>query len=401
MVRSKPTRVAKGKTKTAGTAPNRTEAAANRLKAARTAQNLDEMNNEDERINDEINDDEISFLGDLSKVREIEGEQERAIEEREIERERIKRRRNNEREKEQEYREKEQDDNYSDPPVPPQFELMTNKLQICNWLVNNPDILQLANQMLNMKDGTSQSAPAPVPPVHASLTPTNNDKYRLIDEEIKCLFLKSRFPPGHAFEKLVRKIFPELETYSSTAKSIIDRCRKSFSDYRYQLRITIEELIQEFQKEIQSTVLLPTEVNEFISPDIVIKRIFNRYFLAVDISELPEISMKITQLKRQKIFAVELKLNQIIEIENKLENETIKWQMYRKLQQQQQLINNLEQVEVSQELRIEDLERQRSQIRERLSRASRESTRNLQRALGAEGRIDDLNFEIRSLKSNK
>lgn len=38
---------------------------------------------------------------------------------------------------------------------------------------------------------------------------------------------------------------------------------------------------------------------------------------------------------------------------------------------------------------------------ERLSRASRESTRNLQRALGAEGRIDDLNFEIRSLKSNK
>ncbi|CAB4374616.1 unnamed protein product [Rhizophagus irregularis] len=71
------------------------------------------------------------------------------------------------------------------------------------------------------------------------------------------------------------------------------------------------------------------------------------------------------------------------------------------LQQQQQLINNLEQVEVSQELRIEDLERQRSQIRERLSRASRESTRNLQWALGAEGRIDDLNFEIRSLKSNK
>ncbi|CAB4410307.1 unnamed protein product [Rhizophagus irregularis] len=38
---------------------------------------------------------------------------------------------------------------------------------------------------------------------------------------------------------------------------------------------------------------------------------------------------EITQLKRQKTFAVELyqqKLNQIIEIENKLENETIKLQ---------------------------------------------------------------------------
>ncbi|CAB4374617.1 unnamed protein product [Rhizophagus irregularis] len=91
------------------------------------------------------------------------------------------------------------------------------------------------------------------------------------------------------------------------AKSIIDRCRKSFSDYRYQLRITIEELIQEFQNKAErgnteSTVLLPTEVNEFISPDIVIKRIFNRYFLAVDISELPEISMSKLTLFQENAF---------------------------------------------------------------------------------------------------
>jgi hypothetical protein len=70
-----PTKVAKSRTsrtKTAGTALNRTEAAANRLKAARTTQSLDEMNDENERINDKINDDdeqnEISFLGSQYKI---------------------------------------------------------------------------------------------------------------------------------------------------------------------------------------------------------------------------------------------------------------------------------------------------------------------------------------------
>jgi len=31
--------------------------------------------------------------------------------------------------------------------IPQQFESMSNKLQICNWLVNNSDILSLANEM--------------------------------------------------------------------------------------------------------------------------------------------------------------------------------------------------------------------------------------------------------------
>lgn len=42
--------------------------------------------------------------------------------------------------------------------MPSQFEDMTNKLQVCNWLVTRPDILRLANQMLSSKSqdiGTS------------------------------------------------------------------------------------------------------------------------------------------------------------------------------------------------------------------------------------------------------
>jgi len=38
---------------------------------------------------------------------------------------------------------------------------MTNQLQICNWLVNHPNILQMATQMLNMKDGASSTPAVP------------------------------------------------------------------------------------------------------------------------------------------------------------------------------------------------------------------------------------------------
>lgn len=35
--------------------------------------------------------------------------------------------------------------------MPSQFEDITNQLQVCNWLVDHPDILRLANQMLSSK----------------------------------------------------------------------------------------------------------------------------------------------------------------------------------------------------------------------------------------------------------
>jgi hypothetical protein len=42
--------------------------------------------------------------------------------------------------------------------IPLQFRKMTNKLQICNWLVNHPDILKLSNEML-VKSKSSSSDP--------------------------------------------------------------------------------------------------------------------------------------------------------------------------------------------------------------------------------------------------
>ncbi|GES94414.1 hypothetical protein GLOIN_2v1781472 [Rhizophagus clarus] len=41
----------------------------------------------------------------------------------------------------------------------------------------------------------------------------------------------------------------------------------------------------------RGTTVSEVEINDFISRDVIIKRIFNRYFTAVDVSEIPEITM--------------------------------------------------------------------------------------------------------------
>jgi len=47
-------------------------------------------------------------------------------------------------------------------------------------------------------------------------------------------------------------------------------------------------------------VLLQSDINDFISREVITKRILNRYFLAVDISELPENSMnKLIKFSRE------------------------------------------------------------------------------------------------------
>lgn len=47
--------------------------------------------------------------------------------------------------------------------LPPQFEEMTNQLQICNWLVAHPEILNLANKMLTVKSQDTGTLTTPMP----------------------------------------------------------------------------------------------------------------------------------------------------------------------------------------------------------------------------------------------
>lgn len=67
---------------------------------------------------------------------------------------------------------------------------------------------------------------------------------------MKCLFLRTRNPPDHAFDKVTHEIFGH-NAYQSVAKSINERYRKSFADYRYQLKNVLSTLVKEFRQIVE------------------------------------------------------------------------------------------------------------------------------------------------------
>ncbi|GET01428.1 hypothetical protein GLOIN_2v1488591 [Rhizophagus clarus] len=130
----------------------------------------------------------------------------------------------------------------SEEEIPVQFGAMTNQLQICNWLVLYPSVLHLANKML---DASTKQPSTNLPLTTSTSSPSDNDNYHLIDEEMKCLFLRTRNPPDHAFDKITQKIFGH-DAYQSVVKSINERYHKSFFNYRYQLKNVLSTLVKEF-----------------------------------------------------------------------------------------------------------------------------------------------------------
>ena len=62
---------------------------------------------------------------------------------------------------------------------------------------------------------------------------------------MKCLFLRSRNPPDHAFNKITQKVFGP--NALSVTKSISDRFHRAFADYRYQLKTVLLVLVKEFR----------------------------------------------------------------------------------------------------------------------------------------------------------
>ncbi|GET02654.1 protein split ends isoform X4 [Rhizophagus clarus] len=184
-------------------------------------------------------------------------------------------------------------------------------------------VLHLANKML---DASTKQPSTNLPLTTSTSSPSDNDNYRLIDEEMKCLFLRTRNPPDHAFDKITQKIFGH-DAYQSVAKSINERYRKSFSDYRYQLKNVLSTLVKEFRQIVESGYTEssdPTdeEVNNFISREVVLKRILSRYVSAIDFTKLSETSLdKLIEFSRKcfKIVWVETESANIKEKVKKLD----------------------------------------------------------------------------------
>ncbi|UZO04218.1 uncharacterized protein OCT59_024609 [Rhizophagus irregularis] len=141
---------------------------------------------------------------------------------------------------------KEEEDDYNDndklgvaKTVLDLFQFCT-KLDICNWLLKNPDILRLANEMNESSYVISSK---------------NTE-----DESVKCLFLRTRNLSSEALDDLVVKIF-QFKIYTSEARSHLEKNSGTTGN------------------------LSQKEIKEYVDENVM-QKLLNRQLTAVNILEL-------------------------------------------------------------------------------------------------------------------
>ncbi|POG61309.1 hypothetical protein GLOIN_2v1786777, partial [Rhizophagus irregularis DAOM 181602=DAOM 197198] len=148
------------------------------------------------------------------------------------------------------------------------------KLDICNWLLKNPDILRLANEMNESSYVVSSK--------------NTEDKIRLLYESVKCLFLRARNLSSEALDDLVVKIF-QFKIYTSEARSYLEKTRKSLIDFRNKFNQNILNLVEEYKKIRKSRGttgnLSQKEIKEYVDENVM-QKLLNRQLAAVNILEL-------------------------------------------------------------------------------------------------------------------
>ncbi|UZO22419.1 uncharacterized protein OCT59_014782 [Rhizophagus irregularis] len=121
-----------------------------------------------------------------------------------------------------------------DHKKPEVFQSKSN-LEIVAWLVDHPEILRLALEMNNTDVAISLSSKI------------TDDKIRLWDESVKCLFLRARSPCGEVFDELITKIF-KIKIHSNEAKSYLEKTRKFFINFRNKFNQIILTSVEEFKE---------------------------------------------------------------------------------------------------------------------------------------------------------
>ncbi|EXX60020.1 hypothetical protein RirG_183720 [Rhizophagus irregularis DAOM 197198w] len=174
---------------------------------------------------------------------------------------------------------------------------MKNILEVCQWLIERPDVLVMANQMYNAMN-TSLDLPlvnnmmiptAPISKATAAIS-ANDEKAlaRLWHEEIKCLFLRCRAPPDDAIESLVKTIF-NYDLYSNNAEEVICHSKWTLTDFRSKLNKKIDAKVHEFReirvKKGKTTAPARSEIEEFMTSEVV-EQILYRYLTGTDKTKL-------------------------------------------------------------------------------------------------------------------
>lgn len=102
------------------------------------------------------------------------------------------------------------------------------------------------------------------------------DKIRLWDESVKCLFLRARSPRGEVFDDLITKIF-KIKLHSNESKSYLEKTRKFFIDFRNKFNQIILTSVEEF-KDIRKNRYL---FNCFVANQIVLCCSCINYYLII------------------------------------------------------------------------------------------------------------------------
>ena len=132
--------------------------------------------------------------------------------------------------------------------------------QVCSWLCENPNILQLANNMQLSTQVPAVDGSQFMPSISSGLLTTlqNQDNKtkacRDFLEELKCLFLRAWDPPKSAFEELIRDVF-RCELNSAEGIGWLHVAIKHFGDFRNKLVNGIEDLVVKFKEKRTSLVL--------------------------------------------------------------------------------------------------------------------------------------------------
>ncbi|RIB21586.1 hypothetical protein C2G38_2299389 [Gigaspora rosea] len=177
-----------------------------------------------------------------------------------------------------------------DNAVPSPFNKMTI-YQLCSWLCENPNVLQLANNMnLSMQapviEGL-QLMPSTSPGSLTMQQPREDKTKACRDflEELKCFFLRVRSPKKGTFEELVQKIF-KCELNSAEGIEWLHIATRNFGDFWNKLVNGVMDLIKVFKQTRSATgplqkVEIITFVNEFAT-----EKVLARWLNATNIDEL-------------------------------------------------------------------------------------------------------------------
>ncbi|RIB12018.1 hypothetical protein C2G38_2201843 [Gigaspora rosea] len=184
--------------------------------------------------------------------------------------------------------------------IPAEFDGMNNILEICNWLIKYPSILQLANQMYTVFSSSMEN----IGTFNESSMPSSA--------------ISARFPPATCIDEFVKKIFG-YPPYSKEGTEIQTKTKNTLSDFRHRLNQSVLGHVKNYKaiQERQGAASLTKEnINNYINEKVTMD-VLNRFIGGTNQKELQKCGAvkKLVQLIRE-MFKIHWQCKNIDQVKN-------------------------------------------------------------------------------------